>query len=137
MTHSTPMPSPTDRALAAVFRRSLESDAPMLRALARRGRWTSARMLVGIGEVETLVEVQQGAPRLQAEIPLLCSWDFSVRGSVQAWDSLWKPMPAPGWHDLFALTKRGALRVEGNLQPFMSSLQYFKDLLAMPREVLR
>jgi len=39
----------------------------------------------------------------------------------------------PGWHDLFALTKRGAASMEGDLRPFLQYLQYFKDLLALPR----
>lgn len=138
MTSSVPGPkSPaTDEELAALFRSSLESDSPALRDLGRRGRWTSARMLVGIGDAQILVEVREGILMLQTEMPLLCSWDFCVRGTAHAWVSLWRAIPEPGRHDLFALTKRGELRVEGNLQPFMSSLQYFKDLLVMPREVL-
>jgi len=34
---------------------------------------------------------------------------------------------------LFALTKRGEAVLEGDLHPFMTHLQYFKDLLALPR----
>ena len=44
-------------------------------------------------------------------------------------------MPAPGWHDLFALTKRGAASMEGDLRPLLQNLQYFKDLLALPRRL--
>jgi hypothetical protein len=43
-------------------------------------------------------------------------------------------MPKPGWHDLFALTKRGEAVLEGDLHPFMAHLQYFKDVLALPRQ---
>jgi hypothetical protein len=43
------------------------------------------------------------------------------------------PMPRPGWHDLLALTKRKEATLEGDLHPFMTHLQYFKDLLALPR----
>ena len=35
-----------------------------------------------------------------------------------------------GWHDIFALSKRGAMAIEGNLQPLMANLQYVKDLAA-------
>lgn len=131
-----PQEPTTDRELAALFRSAIEPDSPALHRLAHRARWTSARMLVGIGDEQLLVEVREGTPMLHAAIPLLCSWDFSVRGPAHAWASLWRAVPEPGCHDLFALTKRGELRVEGNLQPFMSSLQYFKDLLAMPRRFL-
>ncbi len=123
-----------ERELAARLRQALASDSAALRDLVRRGAWTSASCLVGIGAVPTLVRIHQGVPSTQGEIPLLCPWDFSVRGSAQAWAALWRPHPDPGWHDLFALTKRGEFRIEGNLLPFMANLQYFKDLLAMPRE---
>lgn len=123
-----------ERELADRFRQALASDTPALRELARRGGWTSTSCLVGIGDVPTLVRIRQGVPTTQADIPLLCPWDFSVRGSAQAWAALWRSYPEPGWHDLFALTKRGEFRIEGNLQPFMANLQYFKDLLSMPRE---
>ena len=42
-------------------------------------------------------------------------------------------MPRPGWHDLLALTKREEAVLEGDLHPFMAHLQYFKDVLALPR----
>ena len=42
-------------------------------------------------------------------------------------------MPAPGWHDLLALTKREEATLEGDLHLFMTHLQYFKDVLALPR----
>ena len=42
-------------------------------------------------------------------------------------------MPAAGYHDLFALTKSGQARVEGDLRPLMANLRYVKDVLAKPR----
>ena len=47
-----------------------------------------------------------------------------------------RPMPRPGWHDLLALTKRGEAALEGDLHPFMANLQYFKDVLALPRQYI-
>jgi hypothetical protein len=42
-------------------------------------------------------------------------------------------VPKPGFHDLLALTKRGEAVLEGDLHPFIAHLQYFKDVLALPR----
>ena len=42
-------------------------------------------------------------------------------------------MPPPGFHDLIAMLKVRALRIEGDQHPFMANLRYFKDLLALPR----
>jgi hypothetical protein len=60
-------------------------------------------------------------------------WRFGYTASSRAWTEYWRPEPRPGWHDLLALTKRGEALLEGDLYPFMTHLQYFKDLLALPR----
>ena len=44
-----------------------------------------------------------------------------------------QPVPPPGFHDLIAMLKVRALRIEGDQHPFMANLRYFKDLLALPR----
>ena len=41
-------------------------------------------------------------------------------------------MPAPGYHDVFAMAKAGHARIEGDLVPLMANLRYVKDLLALP-----
>ena len=60
-------------------------------------------------------------------------WRFSYRASPAAWAEYWQPLPRPGWHDLLALTKREEATLKGDLYPFMAHLQYFKDVLALPR----
>ena len=55
------------------------------------------------------------------------------RATSAAWSEYWQPAPRPGWHDLLALTKREQATLEGDLHPFMTHLQYFKDVLALPR----
>jgi hypothetical protein len=64
---------------------------------------------------------------------LMRSSSFSYRASAKAWTEHWKPVPRPGWHDLLALTKSGEAILEGDLLPFMTHLQFFKDVLALPR----
>ena len=66
---------------------------------------------------------------------LMRSSTFTFRATDEAWLEYWKPVPAPGWHDLFALTKRGTASMEGDLRPLLQNLQYFKDLLALPRRL--
>ncbi len=98
-----------------------------------RGRWLQVRVLIGVGQVSLLLNFEQGLIREHGQLPPLTAWDFAIRGSGQAWAQFWRHPPPPGWHDLLALSKRGEMRLEGNLQPFMANLQYFKDLLALPR----
>jgi len=104
--------------------------------LVRRGRWFSATILVGIGDVPFHVTVERGRiAALERGPKLLRSHDFAVRATDDAWRRFWAPVPEAGWHDLFALTKRGAATVEGDLQPLMANLQYVKDVLAAPRRL--
>ncbi|HYL19678.1 MAG TPA: hypothetical protein VEV20_13435 [Burkholderiales bacterium] len=99
-----------------------------------RGRTLRADCLVQIGATAFLLRFDGGSVReCRERLPLLCSWDFAVRGSLRAWASLWQDPPPPGWHDLFALSKLGEMSFEGDLQPFMAHLQYFKDVLTLPR----
>jgi len=64
---------------------------------------------------------------------LMRSWRFSYLASPGAWAAYWQKMPPAGWHDLLALTKRGEAVLAGDLHPFIAHLQYFKDVLALPR----
>jgi hypothetical protein len=89
-----------------------------------------------LGPIDRPFHVAFAAGRIvdMAPAPMLMrSWSFSYRASLTAWGEFWKPAPRPGWHDLLALTKSGEAILEGDLLPFMTHLQYFKDVLALPR----
>jgi hypothetical protein len=103
-------------------------------ALVGRGRHLTVDCL--LGTMDRPFHVAFSAGRIVDVVPapiLMRSWCFSYRASATAWTEFWKPAPRPGWHDLLALTKNGEAVLEGNLLPFMMHLQYFKDVLALPR----
>jgi hypothetical protein len=103
--------------------------------LIRRGRFLTSDFELGIGPVILAVRVENGRIASVTRGPfLLKSWDFAIRMPADTWLKFLMPVPEPGWHDIMALTKRGAARIEGNLQPFMANLQYIKDVLSAPRE---
>jgi len=120
--------------LVATFERLpglLERDADLI----RRGAFFDARFQVQIGDVPFDVVVMAGRIVSFERGPFVMrSWRFSVRGTADAWREFWRPIPRAGWHDLFALRKRGVVTLEGDLHPLMSNLQYIKDLLALPRK---
>jgi len=124
-----------DDRLAAAFERLpqlLDADPNLI----RRGAFLDARFQVGIGKIPFDVGVAAGRVTLLERGPFVMrSWRFAIRGNSEAWGQWWKPIPAPGWDDLFALTKRGCMVLEGDLQPLMANLQYLKDLLVLPRHV--
>jgi hypothetical protein len=103
-------------------------------ALVRRGRYLTTTFLVEIGDVAWLVSVVQGRIARVERGPFLTrAWTFAVRASADAWRRYWQPVPAPGFHDLFALAKGGHARIEGDLHPLMAHLRYVKDVLTVPR----
>jgi len=122
-----------EAALVARFARipdAVNADA----SLRRRGAFLTAELLVGIGSVPVHLSILAGQiVGLDTAPGLMRSWRFAIRGSARAWSAFWRPIPPPGWHDLFALSKRGELTMEGDLQPFVANLQVIKDILAAPR----
>jgi hypothetical protein len=103
-------------------------------ALVTRGRFLDCDCRLGLIDHPFFVSIRAGRiVEFTATPALMRSWRFSYRATPAAWHEYWQPMPRAGWHDLLALTKRGEAVVEGELHPFMTHLQYFKDLLALPR----
>jgi len=102
--------------------------------LLRRGRYLTTTFLVELDDVQYLVRVVEGRIASVERGPFLMRpWSFAVRASADAWRRFWEPVPAPGYHDLFAMKKLGVARVEGDLAPLMANLRHVKDVLAAPR----
>jgi hypothetical protein len=103
-------------------------------ALLLRGRTLTCECLLGPSDHPFHVSIREGAIIEMTPAPVLMrSWRFAYRASSAAWAEYWQPRPRAGWHDLLALTKRKEAILEGDLHPFMTHLQYFKDVLALPR----
>lgn len=100
-----------------------------------RPRQVHMDLLLRFGEHPLLVRIRDGRV-IAVDVPSapLPSCDVSLRASEYAWQRFWQAVPDAGWHDIFALSKRGELAIEGNLQPLMAHLQFVKDLLAAGRE---
>lgn len=123
----------TDAAVIEAFRRIpdyLARDA----ALMARGRLLDVDCLLGPTVQPFYVAIRAGSIVDLTPAPVLMrSSRFSYLASPQAWAAYWQPMPKAGWHDLLSLTKRGEATLSGDLHPFIAHLQYFKDVLALPR----
>jgi hypothetical protein len=103
-------------------------------ALVQRGRFLDVDCLIGSTEQAFQTSIRAGRIVDMTPAPVLMrSWRFAYRATPQAWTAFWQPMPKAGWHDLLSLTKRGEAALEGDIQPFMTNLQYFKDVLSLPR----
>ena len=104
--------------------------------LVRRGSWVDLEFQIGLGAVPYHLTVAGGRITSLDRGPVqMRSSRFQISATTEGWRRFWQPVPEPGWHDLLALTKRGVARIEGDLQPLLANLQYFKDLLAAPRRL--
>lgn len=126
------MSSSSDAVISAF--KSIPNQLSRDAALIARGRLLDVDCLLGPSIQPFHVAIRSGAIVDMTPAPVLMrSWRFAYRVTPAALAAFWQPMPPPGWHDLLALTKRGEATLEGDIHPFMAHLQYFKDLLALPR----
>lgn len=123
----------TDEEVATVFQRLpalVNGNIPLV----RRGRHLTTTFLIGAGDIPVLAAVREGAiTDVTVSPPPMRSWRFAVRAGADAWRRFWQAVPEPGYHDLLAMTRFGAARIEGDLQPLMANLRYIKDVLEAPR----
>lgn len=104
-------------------------------ALARWGRELTAEVLLAVGEREWLLSIRAGqVARVQAGPFVMPRYAFALRLDPEGLARFLAPVPEPGWQDLLALRRHGALRVEGDTLPFFQHLMWFKGVLALLRE---
>lgn len=124
--------APTERVVQAF--EALPELAAADSGLARRGRFLTCEFEIRVGPVPLSVSIVEGRVASVNRGPfLLKSHAFVIAAEPDVWLRFHEPIPAPGNHDLFALTKTGRASMSGNLVPLMGNLQYVKDLLALPR----
>ena len=106
--------------------------------LLRKGRHLCAVFIVDASDSRWRLTVHRGCIERVESGPLVTpTADLVFRAPREAWEAFWQPNPKPGSNDLFALLKRRLLTIEGDLQPFMANLFWFKGVLEMPRRLAR
>ena len=103
-------------------------------AIVRWGRQLNETFMVEVGETQYLVSVRAGRIEKVEKGPFVMrSWRFAFRARREHWELFWQSPPPPGWHDLFALLRRGDVAFEGDQRVLMAHLLYLKLVLAAPR----
>lgn len=98
------------------------------------GRYMRSDFLLEVGDTPYHVTVENGAVSAVEIGPFkMRSWDFAIRAPREVWETFWSDAPPPGYQDLFAMTRYGHARLEGNTAPLLHNLRYVKELLALPR----
>ena len=105
-------------------------------AIVRWGRHLNDSFMVEVGAQQYLLTVREGRVESVVKGPLVQrTWRFAIRAKAECWDKFWQKIPAPGWHDLFALLRRGEVAFEGDQRVLMAHLLYLKLVLASPRKL--
>jgi hypothetical protein len=102
-------------------------------AIVRWGRGMNDTFMVEVGPDQYLLHVRDGRLEVQKGPFTQRSWRFAIRAKREPWEKFWQRQPAPGWHDLFALLRRGDVAFEGDQRVLMAYLMYVKLVLAAPR----
>lgn len=102
-------------------------------AIVRWGRGMNETFMIEVGEQQYLLKVSEGKIAVEKGPFVMRPWKFAIRASRESWEKFWQKTPAPGWHDLFALLRRGDVKFEGDQRVLMAYLLYVKLVLAAPR----
>ncbi len=103
-------------------------------AIVRWGRRMNETFMVEVGNDQYLLKVSDGKLAVEKGPFVQRTWRFAIRASRESWEKFWQKTPAPGWHDLFGLLRRGEVAFEGDQRVLMAYLQYVKLVLAAPRK---
>ena len=104
-------------------------------AIVRWGRRMHETFMVEVGDQQYLLQIQDGLIQKIEHGPFVQrTWRFAIRAKKESWEKFWHKTPAPGWHDLFGLLRRGEVAFEGDQRVLMAYLQYVKLVLAAPRK---
>jgi hypothetical protein len=105
-------------------------------AIVRWGRTMNESFMIEVGETQYVLTVRAGQVASVAKGPFVMrSWRFAIRARQEAWRKFWEKVPAPGWHDLLALLRRGDVAFEGDQRMLVAYLLYLKLVLATPRKL--
>jgi hypothetical protein len=105
-------------------------------AIVRWGRHMNETFMVEVGAQQYLLAVREGRIESIDKGPFVMRpWRFAIRAKAECWEKFWEKVPAPGWHDLFALLRRGDVQFEGDQRVLMAYMLYVKLVLAAPRRI--
>lgn len=104
--------------------------------LARLGALFSETVLIEVEGEEFYLSFHRGG--LEAitcgpsrKIP----WRFAIRVDREALTKFWEPIPEAGFHDIFGFVKTGRGRIEGDILTLVKNLRFFKEFMALGREI--
>ena len=102
--------------------------------LLRLGRLFSDTILIRVDGAEFYLVFDRGhlvqiVPGPSKKTP----YRFGLVTDADALAQFWTPLPAPGFHDIFAMVKIGRAEIVGDMLLLVKNLWFFKEVLALGR----
>lgn len=102
--------------------------------LLRLGRLFSDTMLLSVDGAEYYLTFDKGhlteiRPGPSRKTP----YRFALITDSAALEAFWRPIPEPGFHDIFGLVKIGRGQIVGDILTLVKNLRFFKEFMALPR----
>ena len=103
------------------------------------GRFFTNRFMLGVDEIEYLVEVRGGRIVRISEglVPNDLGFDFGLRAPSSAWAKFSQKIPPPMFNDIWAMAHplHNQLTIVGDQLPFWQNLRALTRMLSLMREV--
>lgn len=103
--------------------------------LHRLGALFSETVLLKVGTDEFYLVFEKGhLARIVQGPSKKTPYRFGLLTDAEALEAFWQPLPAPGFHDIFAMAKIGRAEIVGDMLLLVKNLRFFKEVLALGRE---
>lgn len=115
--------------------RQIQTDLDCSPHLHRLGALFSDTVLLKVDGQEFYLVFEKGRLDQIVEGPSKKTpYRFGLITDAEAMRAFWGPLPAPGFHDIFAMVKIGRAEIVGDMLLLVNNLRFFKDVLALGRE---
>jgi hypothetical protein len=103
------------------------------------GRFFTSRFVLGVDEVEYLIEVRSGKIQRISEGLTAndMGYEFGLKAPSSAWAKFAQEIPPPMFNDIWAMAHplHRQLVIEGNTMPFWQNLRALTRMLSLMRQV--
>ena len=105
------------------------------KSLVWRGRWVTLSFIFGLGEIDFIITIVRGkVTNVKIRQLATQTGTFSIRAAESTWLEHWTAIPKRNYHDIWSMLPKQLITLDGNLLPLIQNLQFFKDLIASPRD---